>query len=71
MFGYFRKKRERQDLVAKIAAYQKAQDELELCREKMRNAGINSSARAYQIVSAELVGIIGAKEHLEDRLAAL
>ena len=71
MFGYFRKKRERRDLIAKIAAYQKAQDELELCREKMRNAGINSSARAYQIVSAELVGIIGAKEHLEDRLAAL
>lgn len=71
MFGYFHKKRERRELIAKIAAYQKAYDELELCREKMRNAGINSTARAYQIISAELVGIIGAKQHLADQLAAL
>lgn len=71
MFSYFRKKRERRELIAKIAAYQKAYDELELCLEKMRNAGINSTARAYQIISAELVGIMGAKQHLEDQLASL
>ncbi len=71
MFSYFRKKRERQELITKIAAYQKAQDELCLCMEKMRKRGINASARAFIIVNDEWASIAAEQLTLENQLENL
>ena len=71
MFTYFRKKHKKQDLLNRIAAYQKAQDELCICMEKMRKKGINASARAFIIVNDEWAEIASQQLTLENELLNL
>lgn len=71
MIGFFRKKRERQELIAKITACQKAYDVLDISINKMRKSGINSTARAYRIVEAERLTVFAEKLDLENQLKRL